>query len=142
MDADRNTDRGSPGLAGRDEMDGEHHIQLSLLYALREAVAAGQVDNAEDVLERLIDYSKMHFASEQLLMRLYQYADYEGHAGEHDQMVAWLEDLRAGQAAGCKDAIAGALASLDSGLVAHIHGADRALGRYLAQLPSQPMRSA
>lgn len=128
-----------PGRAGRDEMNGEHHIQLSLLFALREAVGAGQADNAEDILERLIDYSKMHFASEQLLMRLYQYGEYEGHAGEHEQMIQRLEDLRAEQAEGHAGAIAGALDDLDAGLVGHIRGADRRLGLYLGRLPQQPL---
>ncbi|MBL8660395.1 MAG: hemerythrin domain-containing protein [Rhodospirillales bacterium] len=134
---------GGPGVAGREEMDGEHHIQLGLLYALREAVRAGEDDNVQDVLDRLVDYSKMHFASEQLLMRLYQYGEYDGHAGEHEQMIQCLEELRAEQAAaGCGGLRADALDALDADLIGHIRNADRALGRYLAGLPRHPERLA
>lgn len=133
-------DGSGPGQASRDEIDGEHHVQLGLLYAFREAVQAGQSENVQDFLDRLIDYSKMHFAAEQLLMRLYQYGDYDGHLGEHEQMIQSLEQLRADQAADCGVVPEQALDALDTGLLGHIRGADRALGRYLARLPRHPER--
>jgi hemerythrin len=139
-DHDRNPQ--GPGHAGSEEMNAEHHVQLSLLYALREAVSSGQGGNAQEILERLVDYSKMHFASEQLLMRLYQYGDYEAHLGEHEKMLDRLEALRVEQAAGHDLAVAGGLDAIDAGLVAHIHSEDRTLGRYLAHLPHRPKRSA
>lgn len=129
-----------PVTAGREQMDSEHHIQLGLLYALREAVRAGEDENVQDVLDRLVDYSKMHFASEQLLMRLYQYGEYDGHAGEHEQMIQRLETLRAEQAAAGGGVRADALDALDAGLIGHIRNADRAFGRYLAGLPRHPER--
>lgn len=112
-------------------MEAEHHVQVSLLYALREALSAKQTDNAQEILERLIAYSKMHFASEELLMRLYQYDGYAGHVAEHEQMTEALECLdemtRQGRSGRGID-------TLDASLVRHIRGADRALGRYLAGL--------
>jgi hemerythrin len=53
-------------------IDGEHHVQLELLGALRNGLLAPS-DRAEidEILDRLVDYTKVHFASEQLLMRLY-----------------------------------------------------------------------
>ncbi len=142
MAAHQLEDDGGPGQAGRDEMDGEHHVQLGLLYALREAVQAGQGENVRDVLDRLIEYSKMHFAAEQLLMRMYQYGDYDGHLGEHEQMIQSLEMLRADQAAVDGVVREQALDALDTGLLGHIRGADSALGRYLAGLPRHPERIA
>lgn len=131
---------GSPALAGREEIDGEHHVQVGLLYALREAVALGQAENALDLLDRLVDYSKMHFASEQLLMRLYQYDDFEGHAAEHEQMIEHLQDLRARHEAGEVFAVERGIDDLDAGILSHIRGADRALGHYLASLPESAGR--
>ena len=123
--------RSGPGDAGRGEMEAEHHVQVSLLYALRQAVSAGQADNAQEVLERLTAYSKMHFAAEQLLMRLYQYDGYAGHLAEHEQMIEALESLRTASGAGGVDRW---IDALDASLVRHIRGADRALGHYLAAL--------
>jgi hemerythrin len=122
--------RPGPGEAGRGEMDAEHHVQVSLLYALRQAAIAGETDNARELLERLTAYSKVHFASEQLLMRLYQYDGYDGHVAEHEQMIEVLENLdgdRDGAAA-----IGRSIDALDASLVSHIRGADRALGHYLS----------
>lgn len=136
-----NEDRqGGPGLgqASRGEMDAEHQVQVSLLYALRQALSAGQADNAREILEQLTAYSKMHFASEQLLMRLYQYDGYAGHIAEHEQMIEALESLE-----GEKDGPAGFgrwIDALDTSLVRHIRGADRALGRYLSELGREPNR--
>lgn len=140
MGTDDEIDDDCPGRAGRDEMDGEHDVQLSLLYALREAVNAAQGDAVGDILDRLTQYSKMHFASEQLLMRLYQYGDYERHVLDHEQMIQRLDDVRAEHAAGQDGAVVDALDALDAGLVEHIRSADRALGRYLTQLPQNPER--
>lgn len=132
--------RPGPGDAGRGEMDAEHQVQVSLLYALRQAVSAGQADNAQELLERLTAYSKMHFASEQLLMRLYQYDGYAGHVAEHEQMIEALEGLSAapGERAGEAAAVGRWIDALDASLVRHIRGADRALGHYLAALGSGP----
>jgi hemerythrin len=117
-----------PGEAGRSEMEGEHQVQVSLLYALRAAAIANETENARELLERLTEYSKIHFASEQLLMRLYHYDGYGGHVAEHEEMIETLEALRGGpQTDRWIDA-------LDASLVRHIRGADRALGHYLAGL--------
>ncbi|HRK96638.1 MAG TPA: hemerythrin family protein [Rhodospirillales bacterium] len=126
-----------PGEAGRGEMEAEHQVQVSLLYALRQAVSAGQADNAQELLERLTAYSKMHFASEQLLMRLYQYDGYAGHVAEHEQMIEALEGLSAAEAEEAA-AVGRWIDALDASLVRHIRSADRALGHYLAALGSGP----
>jgi hemerythrin-like metal-binding protein len=73
-------------------MEAEHHVQFELIHALQDAVTArrdGQT--VEAVLERLIDYSEAHFLSEELLMRLASYDDFEAHAEQHRQL---LESLR------------------------------------------------
>jgi hemerythrin len=120
--------RPRPGEAGRGEMEAEHQVQVSLLYALREAATAKETENARELLERLTEYSKIHFAAEQLLMRLYQYDGYGGHVAEHEEMIEALEALGNGhQTERWIDA-------LDASLVRHMRGADRALGHYLAGL--------
>ena len=74
-------------------MHGEHDIQINLLNALEQAwreSASGA--HAEPILQQLIDYSEMHFMSEQLLMRLYAYPDYEAHEFEHQRLLAQLRE--------------------------------------------------
>jgi hemerythrin len=76
-------------------MEAEHHVQFELIGALQDAVNR-RLDGAtvEAVLERLIDYSEAHFLSEELLMRLASYDNFEAHAEQHRQL---LESLRQAQ---------------------------------------------
>lgn len=67
-------------------------------------------------------------------MRLYQYDDFEGHMAEHERMIEQLQDLWARQQAGEVFAVEHGLDELDAGILSHIHGADRYLGRHLAGL--------
>jgi hemerythrin-like metal-binding protein len=117
-----------------DTLDREHGIQVGLIDALEEAVNADRSSERIDlILEQLIEYSKVHFLSEQLLMRLHAYPAYEDHQRDHDQLLAALEALRrpgtfaaAGEAAAAVDSIRGLL-------VTHIAGRDEDLAEYLAR---------
>jgi hemerythrin len=76
-------------------MEAEHRVQFELIGALHDAVNRRLDGTAvETVLERLIDYSEAHFLSEELLMRLASYDDFEAHAEQHRQL---LESLRQAQ---------------------------------------------
>ena len=120
--------------SGASDVDGEHEIQISLLTAFLDAVAEGRDRAArDDILDRLLDYSKLHFLSEELLMRFYSYSGYEAHVREHEQTVERIIALRERSLAG-DDALSRADAeALARGIVAHIRQTDRALGRFLAQ---------
>ncbi len=80
-------------------MEAEHHVQFELIQALQDAVKHRREGAmVEAVLVRLIDYSEAHFLSEELLMRLASYDDYEAHAEQHRQL---LESLRKAQEQFC-----------------------------------------
>ena len=120
---------------GFDQMDGEHRVQVGLLSALRHAVTEGRAETeVNEILEQLIDYTKVHFTSEELLMRLYEYPHYEAHVAEHDRMVEQIEQVRelyqSGDAATTTETLDATLA----GLVGHIGRSDRTLGGYLGRL--------
>lgn len=72
--------------------DVEHHVQLGLAQTLCEAASTG-VDAAlaRDILDQLVAYSDVHFLSEQLLMRLCGYPDYDDHVLDHDRLMMKLE---------------------------------------------------
>jgi len=77
-------------------MNNEHQVQISLIDALCDAVEKGRPEaEIGDILDRLIDFSKAHFMSEELLMRLDSYDDYHGHAEEHQRMIAKLQAMKA-----------------------------------------------
>lgn len=70
----------------------EHRVQFALIRALQQAVDAGEErETVEALLQQLIDFSEAHFLSEELLMRLASYDEYDEHAENHQQL---LESLR------------------------------------------------
>lgn len=72
-------------------MDGEHRVQLGLINALCDAVEA-HADNGEigHILETLVEYSKAHFLSEELLMRLDSYDGFDEHVEDHAEILDTL----------------------------------------------------
>ena len=76
-------------------VDAEHHVQVGLAQALRDMVHSGRdAALAREILDQLIAYSDVHFLSEQLLMRLCGYPDYDDHVLDHDRMMERLEEIR------------------------------------------------
>ncbi|MBK8210792.1 MAG: hemerythrin family protein [Rhodospirillales bacterium] len=116
-------------------LDGEHHVQIELLATFRQAVAEerprGEID---EILDKLIEFTKVHFNSEQLLMRLYQYPSYQQHHDDHDNAVESLQTLRQEYLAGERMLACATADDLADKLLDHIRTADRALGSFLVRL--------
>ena len=119
-------------VADADTVSREHQVQVRLIQALGAAVARGE--NVARTLAQLSEYSRAHFLSEELLMRLYDYPDYATHVLDHEKMVEWLDelDVRQGDAA----AMAQAVQELSAIFLRHIGVADTGLHDFLAGLPS------
>ena len=82
--------------ASNAETDREHEVQLGLLQALCTAARENQ-DKASlgVILDQLIAYSEAHFTSEELLMRMKSYDDYEDHVDDHNHMLEALQEIAA-----------------------------------------------
>lgn len=76
-------------------IDREHAIQTGLIDALCQAAEQGETARAGEILAQLVAYSSAHFLSEELLMRLASYADYEDHVADHIRMMDELNGLLA-----------------------------------------------
>ncbi|HSN89720.1 MAG TPA: hemerythrin family protein [Anaeromyxobacteraceae bacterium] len=74
----------------------QHRVQLGLLRALEAQLAPGG-DRAEAglTLERLLEFTEMHFAAEETLMRLHAYPHAAAHAEAHQRLLG--EVLAIGQ---------------------------------------------
>jgi hemerythrin len=117
---------------GHETVDREHQVQLGLVDALCTAVGkAGGETDIREILDRLLEYSRIHFLSEQLLMRLHAYPEYETHAVEHDRMIAAMEEIRQSWQEGRLESRREIIEALRHDLIGHIHRQDRELGRHL-----------
>src|SRR5512143_2138732 len=71
------------------EIDGQHQALFRLAGELHAAMMTGQGKTAlARVLDRLIDYTRVHFAHEESLMRQHQFPQLEAHKAEHDSFTA------------------------------------------------------
>lgn len=119
-----------PAALDSKTIDREHQVQIRLMQAL--TVAIDQGGDATEVLARLSDYSRAHFLSEELLMRLYTYPDYEDHVLDHERMIERLDEIAARQ--GERQASLHAANELTAVFLRHIGSRDKRLHDFLADL--------
>ena len=118
---------------GVPEMDVEHGLQIGLVNALEDAVASGRERELGDgILEHLLDFTRVHFLAEELMMRLEGFPAFEAHIEEHDDLVRQLESIRAVYAAGDRPVTLEAVHALRSWLAVHVRTYDRAFANFLA----------
>jgi hemerythrin len=111
---------------GVQTMDTEHKLQTRLLASLRDAV---ETDRGRavvgEILRRVEDTSKVHFLSEELLMRLDAYEHYGAHVEEHRKLLDQLAKVCARFESDPGYDLRDSLTWLENWLRDHIHGMDR-----------------
>ncbi len=79
---------------GIDEIDNQHRELVDILNRLNEAVTLRQgATVANAALDQLHDYTRIHFAVEESIMRLLGYPDYAEHKLKHERLVNELHSL-------------------------------------------------
>jgi len=80
---------------GIEEIDGQHRVLIDVANSLRDSVAA-QRSRREvlALLEQLVDYTRIHFAIEEALMRVHAFPDYPTHRRGHDSLMGQIYALR------------------------------------------------
>lgn len=121
-----------PDRVDSNSIDNEHRVQTGLLDALYDAVndkkSASEINQ---ILHQLTSYSELHFMSEELLMRLYAYPDYDDHVNDHEAITEYLNVIEKTVTAG-QDSMALKTASdMRQFLVLHISTRDKAFSEFL-----------
>jgi len=80
---------------GIDEIDEQHKTLFAMVDKLHEAIMnkAGSAA-CRVILKELVDYTRVHFALEQTLMRVGKYPEYELHCRLHHELVEDVEALQ------------------------------------------------
>lgn len=80
---------------GIDEIDAQHQALIDLINEMQDTVVEGvERERQLEVLGRLAEYTKIHFAVEESLMRIFGYPDYERHRAQHEGLVHNMLDLQ------------------------------------------------
>ena len=119
-------------------IDNEHRIQLGMLTALCDAVDERQpAAKIHEILNQLTAYSELHFMSEELLMRMYAYPDYDDHVLDHTAMTERLNQILRRYAAGQEHLALKTANEMRDFLLGHINSRDQALTDYLETMQSR-----
>lgn len=122
----------TPLKTGDKTIDAEHDLQMQLLSSLSQSLAnGGDFSPTRYVLEQFIEFSDMHFLSEQLVMRLHAYPGYEAHLEEHTRLMKKVRDIRESIVCGEKTPSLQLIQELRDWLINHIATKDVAFGEFL-----------
>src|SRR5271157_3949930 len=122
----------APIKIGEKTIDAEHDLQMQLLDSLSQSLAAGgDFAPTLHILEQFIEFSDMHFLSEQLIMRLNGYPGYEPHLEEHTRLMKKVREVRSNLLQGDNVPSLVLVEELREWLVTHIAQEDAAFGSFL-----------
>jgi len=80
---------------GIEEIDAQHKVLVDLLNQVHEAIQQRKgAEATKDIVEQLGEYTRIHFAVEESLMRILHYPGYERHKEEHDRLIEQLNGFR------------------------------------------------
>lgn len=126
------SDVGVPVRVGEKVIDAEHDLQMQLLDSLSQAIQrGGDLSPMKYILEQFIEFSDMHFLSEQLVMRLHSYPGYEPHLEEHTRLMKKVREIRANLLKGENQPSLELVRELKDWLMTHIATEDVAFGAFL-----------
>ena len=117
---------------GIQSIDAQHQNLFAIGRELYAAMSAGQGKAAvERILDRMVQYTIVHFAHEERLMKQHNYPDSAAHKAEHDaltaQVVAFQQEFHAGRVTMAVKV----LQFLKEWLETHIKGSDHAYAPYV-----------
>lgn len=119
---------------GVQEIDEQHKELVGLLNDLHQAVTDHHGSAAcSNILRSLAEYTRIHFAVEESLMRILAYPDFDRHKGEHDALTAQVVQLQSKLASGQAAITFELLHFLKVWLTKHIQESDRRYGAYFLE---------
>jgi hemerythrin len=80
---------------GIEEIDAQHQVLVGLVNEMHEAIRLHHSsDVVHGILNKLAEYTRIHFAVEESLMRILDYPDYETHKTQHEGLIQAVQDLQ------------------------------------------------
>jgi hemerythrin len=121
-----------PVRTGEITIDSEHDVQMQLLDSLAQTLQKPEgLSPANFILDQFIEFSDMHFLSEQLVMRLHGYPGYELHLEEHTRLMKKVREIRSDVSPGEEKISLQLVHELRAWLLSHIATEDIGFGQFL-----------
>jgi len=128
----------APIKTGEKSIDTEHDLQIQMLDSLSESLQkGGDFSPARYILEQFIEFSDMHFLSEQLVMRLHSYPGYEAHLETHTHLMREVREIRDSVFRGENAPSQKLVQEMRNWLLNHIASEDVAFGDFLSEKESR-----
>src|ERR1035437_3102583 len=113
-------------------LDDQHGILMDTMNELRLAAVRGTGrEQVSEVLDRLIEFTRMHFWSEEQLLEQYVYPALAEHRTEHQRLLAQILQSSHRAQHGEKMQMRPLLCFLREAYAEHIEGMDREYGSWL-----------
>jgi hemerythrin len=113
-------------------MDDQHGILMDAMNELRLAMTHGSGrEQLSKLLDQLIEFTRMHFASEEQLMQQTGFAGHEQHRAQHQCLMAQVLQAAHQLQYGKKADMSGLLNFLRDWHTQHIAGPDQQCGAWL-----------
>lgn len=110
----------------------DREVLCRLIAAIRHSLDEGRdADEIAGIIEHLLEYTKMHVLSEELLMQLYMYPYGRRHSRQHDLMITLIEHLAAEIDEGDAQSLRARLEDFENELELHCGGDDARFSRFL-----------
>jgi len=116
------------------QIDDQHKKLVKYLNELFNAMKARKgFDILNEILDGMTKYTVEHFSTEERLMRIYNYPDYDAHIKEHQGLVEEIQALKSDYANRKRTVSIDTMNYLKQWLSNHILGTDKKLGEYLSK---------
>ena len=122
-------------LVGIDQVDREHQQLFELADKIYDCLAVDVIVPMNEIgvaITELIDYTKIHFANEEVLMAEAGYPDLDEHRELHAYLITRIEDLEKSVMLGEQLTPVDAYEFLCAWLGDHIQAKDRNFGAYVS----------
>lgn len=124
---------------GIEEIDGQHKVLVDLVNKMHEAIHQRHgSDVVNSILSDLADYTRIHFAVEESLMRILNYPGYEAHKEIHEELLGAVVDLQEKVATGKKSIGFELMHFLKTWLTKHIMEEDMQYSGFFIASGAQP----
>lgn len=119
-------------------IDKEHQVQIGMLDAFCKLIEKNaSQEKIQEMLSQLTEYSEVHFMSEQLLMRMYAFPDYEDHVQDHEAMIEHLNQIKDSYLSEQKPVVLETANEMRQFLTTHIGTRDHAFSNYLIKMQAR-----